>query len=71
MTTDVTPPLCCHCGQPMHFVAVHRSLHTLDVDGWDESWRCPEGRWSLLRTVPAPFGYQRAPARRARRKKPR
>jgi hypothetical protein len=65
----ITPPVCCHCGQLMQFIAVTRSIQT---DAWDETWWCPEGRWSFRRTVPAPPDYQAATAlRRAGRKKPR
>jgi hypothetical protein len=64
-----TPPVCCHCGHLMQFLAVMPSLQTHNA--WDESWRCPEGRWSFLRTVPAPPGYRTATARGARPKKPR
>ena len=71
MTTHVTPPLCTHCGQPMQFLGAGVSFGLEARDGtWDESWRCPEGRWSFRRTIPAPPGYSpvtlRAPARRRR-----
>jgi hypothetical protein len=60
MNENVTPPVCCHCGRLMLFVAANPAL--LNGKGqWDESWRCPEGQWSLRRTVPPPPGYERSP----------
>jgi len=69
----ITPPLCTHCGQPMQFVGASLSFGLEAPKGtWDESWRCPEGRWSFRRTVPAPPAYTpappRAPAARRRRR---
>src|SRR5262249_28589995 len=45
MSMDTTPPVCCHCGRLMQFVAAIYA---------QEHWRCPDGQWALTRTVPAP-----------------
>ncbi len=75
MTGHETPPLCCHCGQPMRFLVAQPALPNLEgpaptPGAWDEHWRCPEGRWTLARTVLAPPGYLPAPPIQ-RRTKPR
>jgi hypothetical protein len=69
MTARVTPPICSHCGQLMQFVAANVNFQT--PGAWDESWRCPDGAWSLRRTIPAPPRYGLAVPHPAPRASPR
>jgi len=55
MSAGPTPPICCHCGKLMQFVAMNLSMRT--PGACDESWRCPDGQWCLRRTVPSPPSY--------------
>jgi hypothetical protein len=55
----------------MQFVAASVSLKASN-GAFDETWRCPEGRWWFDRTIPAPRLVDvRWPAPRARRRRPR
>jgi len=55
-----TPAICPHCGRLMTITTI-----SVQPSGmWDETWRCPDGRWMHTRTVPPPPGYERPTDRR-------